>query len=441
MRAWRLRQVTKLPETQARNGKISSQSQTLEATPKKPKGVPSFSQASTLKGPPPNFDEAGGDTFGRNALSNAAGTRVSRRPKYLKSRHASQRSSISSVDVESGFSSADESVNTATGGADYALQSGGAVPTNAVSEESLGLSRATSLGSLASGVTGLNDSDGPWDRGRTISGSSVLAGSGFGTMTESALGKLDEEGRSSRGSDTRNGGRTPDANTNGADMATPKGRNLKAPTDTVVAQHIRDMHIPASVARDYQSKHLSDRPSSPSKRAGMPTPSHPPGSSKHLTLKEQSTTIDRLHKENFNLKMKIYFLDSKLNNQSDEGVKEMINENVQHRVTIVTLQKEARTLKRNIRDLERRLRENEEMAAKGTADKGADEEGSSEAKDPALGEMEEEITYLRERVETYETEIEKLRNDNAKGEADRRRLGEIVKGLGERRGAEGRHWC
>ena len=63
--------------------------------------------------------------------------------------------------------------------------------------------------------------------------------------------------------------------------------------------------------------------------------------SKHnLTLKEQNSKIDKLSKENFDLKLKIHFLDQALQNRSDEGVKEMISKNVQLQTDLATEKKE-----------------------------------------------------------------------------------------------------
>ena len=49
---------------------------------------------------------------------------------------------------------------------------------------------------------------------------------------------------------------------------------------------------------------------------------------------------------------------------------------------------------------------------------------------------EEELIFLRERIETYEVEIERLRTESIVRESEKRRLAEIVKSMGENRPAD-----
>ena len=338
--------------------------------------------------------------------------RSRKRPKFFSSRMASQRSSYTSYTTTS-----TEGASDVTLGADYALQSGGAVPFSGSlnSRPSTELSRSTSLGSLASGISGLSDGD---DR----------INSGLGGL-EGNLGTLDEEdGSSVRGGGKVQGQYDPSAPT------TPKGTSasISTPTDTVIAQHVRDIQVPATIVREYKNQY---RPSSPDKRAGMPTPSIG-RNGKNLTLKEQSSTIDRLGKENWDLKIKIHYLDAALNQRSDEGVKAMTSENVELKTAKIKYQREIRELKRSIRDLERRLKDTEEQLADRATK--APTVKNAEAHDPEnVQELELEINYLRERVESYELEIERLRHDGVAKEGEKRRLAEVVKAMGESRSGEG----
>jgi len=50
--------------------------------------------------------------------------------------------------------------------------------------------------------------------------------------------------------------------------------------------------------------------------------------------------------------------------------------------------------------------------------------------------MEEEITWLRERLESTETLIEKLREENLAKEVEKRRMAEYIKSMGERNTSE-----
>jgi predicted nucleic acid-binding Zn-ribbon protein len=149
-----------------------------------------------------------------------------------------------------------------------------------------------------------------------------------------------------------------------------------------------------------------------------------------MTLKEQSSTIDRLSKENFDLKMRIHFLNEALNKRSEEGIKEMISENVELKSDKIKLQKENQGMKRTIRNLEKQLKDSQ--SNKG----GVDTEGETSEDDKRNDVEEEELIFLRERIETYEVEIERLRTESIVRESEKRRLAEIVKSMGENRPAD-----
>ena len=338
--------------------------------------------------------------------------RSRKRPKFFSSRMASQRSSYTSNATTS-----TEGASDITLGADYALQSGGAVPFGGSlnSRPSTQLSRSTSLGSLASGISGLSDGD---DKINLISGG-----------LEGNLGTLDEEDDFSV-----KGVRRPQAQNDPSAPATPKGTHalISTPTDTVIAQHVRDIQVPATIAREYRNQY---RPGSPDKRVGMPTPSIG-RNGKNLTLKEQSSTIDRLGKENWDLKIKIHYLDAALNQRSDEGVKAMTSENVELKTAKIKYQREIRELKRNIRELERRLKDTEQQLAD-RAMKAPPAKNVETHNPESVQELELEINYLRERGESYELEVERLRNDGVAKEGEKRRLAEVVKAMRESRSGEG----
>ncbi|EHK99647.1 putative Anucleate primary sterigmata protein B [Glarea lozoyensis 74030] len=207
-------------------------------------------------------------------------------------------------------------------------------------------------------------------------------------------------------------------------------RSIAAPTDTIIARHVRNVQVPESLAKEYRNK--SGVPS-PNKRSGF-TSSSLGRTGKNLTLKEQSSTIERLSKENFDLKLKVMFLSDRLDKLSEEGVREMISENVELKTGLAVMQRDNKALKRKVKELEKRLQDDEERpstARSGTSTgdpspKWFDQEGAQE--------REEELLYLRERVEEYVTEIEKLRNDSISRENEKRHLAEVVRSMGERRG-------
>ena len=381
-----------------------------EATPKKPAssakslsptGSPTPTRATKLD----NFDESANGDVEEEARSV---TSPRKRPKILKSRFSSQRSSYSSHTSHTTTST--DPGSDITLGADYALQSGGAVPfsNSGSSRPHMDLSRSISLGSIASGISALSDGE---DKSKPV-----------GTVTDGLDPLPEEEDFTSRGSSLRSRAKVPST------PQTPRAmsRSLNTPTDTIIAQHVKDMEVPGTVSRGYQDRFQT---SSPDRRNG-PSVNGRPG--KNMTLKEQSSTIDRLQKENWDLKLKITFLDNALNKRSDEGVKSMISENVELRTIKYNSAKEIRDLKRSIRELEYKLNDREERLASCLKE----EEEKSEARaysTEGVGELETEITFLRERVETYEVQVEKLRQENAGKEGEKRRLAEVVKSLSERR--------
>jgi hypothetical protein len=324
------------------------------------------------------------------------------RPKYLSSRQSSHRFSASSITS----TNTDATSSDATLGADYALQTGGAVSSRA----SMGrkdLSRTISLGSMASGVSALSEEN-VLDR-RVLSGA-----------TDGGLHTLDEE-------DTGSIAASRDTEDNVPVTPRAGSRDLNLPTDTVVAQHVQDIQVPGTFAREFHAKFSTNM--SPDKRAGAPTPAFG-RSGKSMTLKEQSSTIDRLSKENFDLKMRIHFLNEALNKRSEEGIKEMISENVELKSDKIKLQKENQGMKRTIRNLEKQLKDSQ--SNKG----GVDTEGETSEDDKRNDVEEEELIFLRERIETYEVEIERLRTESIVRESEKRRLAEIVKSMGENRPAD-----
>ena len=383
-----------------------------EKTPRKPKDVGRASGTATADRPELSIHQKAAPMAANTTRSEPSTVRE--RPKQLRTRYSSQRLSASSIATS--VSSKDGASDVTLGPTHLHPTDGGAAIDDPVGRSEL--SRSTSLGSIASGITGFEDSANSWDRGRTVSGTSVLAGSTSGAA-ERNLSRLDEENDPNAASDPK----TPKAT----------GRNLTAPTDTVIAQHVRDIQVPASVAREYRQ---NNRPASPDKRAGMPVPPH--GRGKGLTLKEQSSSIDRLQKENFDLKLKIHYLNQALNERSEEGVKEMISENVELKASLATMEKQSRNLRKTIRDLERAQKEREgQTAAAGNGEGAANDKGANQAPAPeAIREMEEEINFLRERVETYEYEIDKMRGEELSRESEKRRLAEVVRSMGERKGLD-----
>ena len=153
-----------------------------------------------------------------------------------------------------------------------------------------------------------------------------------------------------------------------------------------------------------------------------------------MTLKEQSSTIERLSKENFDLKLKVMFLSDRLDKLSEEGVKEMISENVEMKTVLANMQRDNKALRRKVKELEK---SKDGSPRPGTARSGASSEGQPQWFDQeGAQEREEELIYLRERMEEYEVEIEKMRTESLSRESEKRKLAETVRSMGEKRGED-----
>lgn len=325
-----------------------------------------------------------------NALSNLRGTR--KRPAYLNSRMASQRSSYSSYTTTS-----TEDASEATVGADYALQSGGSVPYGASLNSRPSLtSRSVTLGSMASEISNVNDGNGD---------------------VKEELDTLNEQDDPTARVSLK------ERDLNQEAPHTPKGsrHNLHTPTETVIAQHVKDVQVPATMAREFRDRY---RPQSPDKRNGGPAPSvnH---NGKAMTLKEQNNTIDKYVKLNWDLQLKITFLNQALNQRSEEGVKAMISENVELNTARVNLAKDIRELKRSIRVLERDLeKRNDEIAKLSKAAQEA--EARVGPSDQDVQDLENEVVYLREQVETYELDFEKMQQDISRRHGEKRTMADMA---------------
>ncbi|CAI4215593.1 unnamed protein product [Parascedosporium putredinis] len=309
------------------------------------------------------------------------GHALQQKPKYLRSRNSSQRSSTSSFtnpDADDGDS--DVTVGLAP---DYGMH----------------------MGSMASGIEDLHESGAASSKGYDH------------------LETLDEDASFRIGDNPQDDLlRTPK----------PSKQNLKDPTDTVIARHVQNVQVPESLAKEYKFRSGLVTPRKPSNLTSSIGPSR---SGKNLTLKEQSSTIERLSKENFDLKLKVMFLSDRLDKLSEEGVKEMISENVELKTSLAVIQRENKALRRRVKDLEKQLKEEDERPS--TAKSGASSNSNQSFEDAAAAqEREEELFYLRERIEEYSVEVERLRHECMNRENEKRKMSEMVRTLGERSAGE-----
>lgn len=352
----------------------------------------SIAQDSETRSPQQtSLDEPDEGVEGDTESTNLDSPRSRKRPKFFSSRIATQTSSYSTYTTTSTQADSDLTI-----GADYALQTGGAAPFggSVSSRPRMDYSRTTSLGSMASGISGLSED--------------ARIGSRVGL--EEGMQTLSEEGPSTVKPDESWTPTTPRAVIN----------SVEIPSDTTLAQRVKDVEVPATAAREYRDRHRSVLPD---KRLGAPTPSIN-RNGRNLTLKEQSGTIDRLTKENFDLKMKITFLNDSLNKRSPEGVASLVNENADLKAAKVTSAKEIRDLKRSIRDLERTLRSKEGELDEALRNAGRETEAGVPGE--ATSAMEEELVFLRDRVVSYDVEIEKVRHERVEQKRETDRLAKLL---------------
>ncbi|KAI5198612.1 hypothetical protein E4T39_06648 [Aureobasidium subglaciale] len=324
----------------------------------------------------------------------SASSRLQKRPSYMSQRNPSHLSAISNADTE-----------YSTG--DYALQTGGAIPEDHSFSHGRPLSRLPSLGSVVSAMSRDSEPNPP----PLNRGNSVLAS----IRAERALGSLEEEDKVSIASDP----------------VTPRPPDMfefHAPTDTIITRHVQNIQVPDTIAKEYRQQY---RPISPDKRPASSsnalTFSNRPGG--NLTLKEQNSKIDKLTKENFDLKLKIHFLDQALQNRSEEGVKDMINKNVQFQTDLANERKENQSLRRKIRDLEKRLKQSE-------LDLAEAQKAAQEAAGNGHEELEYEILQLSEELDRKTIQIAHLSAENMAKEVEKRKMKEYMTAMNERRGSE-----
>jgi len=88
----------------------------------------------------------------------------------------------------------------------------------------------------------------------------------------------------------------------------------RLPTETAISQRIRDVEVPPSVMKELESDKRLLGLNEGNNKSGI------------LTLREQGAVIDKLRKENFGLKIKVFYLEGKINQQYDEAARDVMKE-------------------------------------------------------------------------------------------------------------------
>ncbi|KAG8630232.1 hypothetical protein KVT40_001851 [Elsinoe batatas] len=292
--------------------------------------------------------------------------------------------------------------STSTINADFALSTGIPADTSPLSTRTArDLNRLPSFGSVVS------------DMSRDPEAGKPTFNRGFSAATGLARSKIREEEEAASSPITP--------------RASAFSGSTKEPSDTVIAAHVRDIQVPETVARDFQSRFGSRSPDKRSASiATTATNATTTGRGQStLTLKEQGSKIDKLTKENFDLKLKIHFLDQALQSRSDEGVKAMISRSVELQTDLAKERRDNAALRRQIRELERRVGEVEEELAE-------ERERGEEIKWRGQQEMEVEISELREELDEERVKVTKLSAENLAKEMERRKLAEYLSAVQER---------
>lgn len=297
--------------------------------------------------------------------STAHPTGVPQRPSGLQSRQASQFSTLSSAQSTDILDYLDQS-------ADYALQTGGAMSAESSMMQTGGdLRRAPSFGSEASSIFYGSPQ-------RVVSRAPRnMDGEQDDTFTERASPSSQPE--------------TP----------RPPPRIGADPTDTVLAQHVRDVFVPETVAREYRANHSLIE--STEDKLVMATPKVGYGKSS-LTLKEQNSKIDKLTKENFDLKLKIHFLYQALQDRSEEGVQDLVAKNAHLQAELVKVKKDSQSMRKRLRALEK---EQQEQADTTSTIQSLQYESESESSAQA-SRYEDEIAHFKTRARNLEAENENI---------------------------------
>ncbi|KAJ5523079.1 hypothetical protein N7513_012623 [Penicillium frequentans] len=144
------------------------------------------------------------------------------------------------------------------------------------------------------------------------------------------------------------------------------------------------------------------------------------GDGQNMTLKEQERIIDRLDKDNWNLKLKIHYLEEQLEKAGPEYNSTALKENTDLKVTKLTMQRDISRYKKSLlqaeRDLEdyrQQVAEMREKARRGQTDEEVQQEmdlmrDEVDVRDKEIRELREELRLVKD---GQSQEIDKLRDD------------------------------
>ncbi|PLW51862.1 hypothetical protein PCASD_00909 [Puccinia coronata f. sp. avenae] len=287
---------------------------------------------------------------------------------------------------------------------------------------------------------------------KTTGGVSRLAGLTFGTDEDSFHSQDYEQPTRAAPSKITDRKKKSTRNTNPT-TANPSDKNrteldLSNQTDDTdgmmneLGGYINQKHPRKSLALNDSAAFIISPPSSPeaSRLERGPSSSHPKrlspglrtlnsadpirGGGNHLTLREQEKVIDEVKKENFNLKLKIYFLEDRLAKLAPDQVDLALKENVEIKVEFQTVRQELKRYKRLLLEAERAIELAKTERDQLLEQKALSEERTSSGlqyqvkkardeavvKDKSIQNLESEVQRLKDQLKRFSSKEKEMRN-------------------------------
>ncbi|KAL0947804.1 hypothetical protein HGRIS_013877 [Hohenbuehelia grisea] len=215
------------------------------------------------------------------------------------------------------------------------------------------------------------------------------------------------------------------------------------------------MDTPAAEHKTSRWDDTPDTPNPSSSRAKRSRPSGPGAKGQTLTLRDQEKHIDHLKKENFDLKLRVHFLEERLQQLAPDQMDSALKQNISLKIEVQQRGMEIKKLKKLVLSLERELdklrrvggtpsreRELEEQLAERELElqelrqrrgAGRDDIALRDLEDRNV-QLEEEVENLRGLLEETTDELERvqLRDDSAdesRGDSKRERMQRRVEEL------------
>ncbi|KAK9458926.1 uncharacterized protein V1516DRAFT_681537 [Lipomyces oligophaga] len=213
---------------------------------------------------------------------------------------------------------------------------------------------------------------------------------------------------------------------------TEKGGYLQRPNFQLDSPGLPDTSISMEEVTRVSISNAEDLETS---QHSTPIPHRPGNNGENvMTLREQEKAIDEIQKENFGLKLRIYFLTEQLKVNSPEGVSSTLEQNAEMKVEQVTLRTEISKLKGLLQESEAKaLKLKTEMLDELSKEELTAEERSkleelrAEHKhtEEKLFDAQSEIDQLRHEMDEYRQQLEESENDQTDLKESMRMIDEL----------------